>query len=88
MRVLGAGAGFLYFWVRHHGRFKARKAAREAVAAVKTAGAVRQDDALEKRNRELFPRVEALRAPERAGVDAAGGRGPPARARSGSSSRA
>ena len=38
VRVLGAGAGFLYFWVRHHGRFKARKAAREAVVAVKTAG--------------------------------------------------
>ncbi len=75
VRVLGAGAGFLYFWVRHHGRFKARKAAREAVVAVKTAAVVRQDEALEKRNRELFPRVEALRAAERTGVEASGGEG-------------
>ncbi len=75
VRVLGAGAGFLFFWVRHHGRFKARKAAREAVAAVKTAGAVRADEALEKRNRELFPRVEALRATERSGVEPPGGEG-------------
>ena len=80
VRVLGAGAGFLYFWVRHHGRFKARKAAREAIVAVKTAGAVRQDEALEKRNRELFPRVEALRASERAGVGAPRRRGAPERA--------
>ena len=75
VRVLGAGAGFLYFWFRHHGRFKASKAARDAVVAVKTAGAVRQDEALEKRNRELFPRVEALRATERAGVEPPGGEG-------------
>ncbi len=75
VRVLGAGAGFLYFWVRHHGRFKARKAAREAVVAVKTAAVVRQDEALEKRNRELFPRVEALRAAERTGVESSGGEG-------------
>ena len=75
VRVLGAGAGFLYFWVRHHGRFKARKAAREAVVAVKTAAVVRQDGALEKRNRELFPRVEALRATERTGVAPPGGEG-------------
>jgi len=75
VRVLGAGAGFLYFWVRHHGRFKARKAAREAVVAVKTAAVVRQDEVLEKRNRELFPRVEALRATERAGVAPPGGEG-------------
>jgi len=75
VRVLGAGAGFLYFWVRHHGRFKARKAAREAVVAVKTAAVVRLDEALEKRNRELFPRVEALRATERTGVEPPGGEG-------------
>jgi len=75
VRVLGAGAGFLFFWVRHHGRFKARRAALEAVAAVKSAGAVRQDEALEKRNRELFPRVEALRASEKAGVEPPGGEG-------------
>ena len=75
VRVLGAGAGFLYFWVRHHGRFKAGKAAREAVVAVKTAAVVRQDEALEKRNRELFPRVEALRETERAGSAPPGGEG-------------
>ena len=75
VRVLGAGAGFLYFWVRHHGRFKARKAARGAVVAVKTAAVVRQDEALEKRNRELFPRVEALRETERAGGAPPGGEG-------------
>ena len=75
VRVAGAGAGFLYFWVRHHGRFKARKAAREALAAVKTAGVVRQDETLEKRNRELFPRVEALRATEGSGVEPPGGEG-------------
>jgi membrane associated rhomboid family serine protease len=75
VRVLGAGAGFLYFWVRHHGRWKARKAAREAVVAVKTAGALRQDEALEKRNRELFPRVEALRTSAQAGVEPPGGEG-------------
>lgn len=73
VRVLGAGAGFLYFWVRNHGRFKARRAAREAVVAVKTAAVVRQDEALEKRNRELFPRVEALRATERDGGAPPGG---------------
>jgi membrane associated rhomboid family serine protease len=75
VRVLGAGAGFLWFWIRHHGRFKARKAARDAVVAVKAAGVVRQDEALEKRNRELFPRVEALRATERTGVEPPGGEG-------------
>ncbi len=75
VRVLGAGTGFLYFWVRHHGRFKARRAARDAVVAVKAAGAIRQDEVLEKRNRELFPRVEALRASERAGVEPPGGEG-------------
>jgi membrane associated rhomboid family serine protease len=75
VRVLGAGAGFLYFWVRHHGRFKARKAALGAVVAAKTAAVVRQDEALEKRNRELFPRVEALRATERTGLEPPGGEG-------------
>jgi membrane associated rhomboid family serine protease len=75
VRILGAGAGFLYFWVRHHGRFKASKAAREAVVAVKTAGAVRQDGVLEKRNRDLFPRVEALRTSERTGAEPPGAEG-------------
>ena len=75
VRILGAGAGFLYFWLRHHGRFKARNVAREAIVAVKTAGAARQDEVLEKRNRELFPRVEALRASEKAGVEPPGGEG-------------
>jgi membrane associated rhomboid family serine protease len=45
------------------------------VAAVKTAGVVRQDETLEKRNRELFPRVEALRTTEGAGVEPPGGEG-------------
>lgn len=75
VRVLGAGAGFLFFWFRHHGRWRARRAVREAVAAAKTAGAVVQDDQLEKRNRELFPRVEALRASERAGLAPPGAEG-------------
>jgi len=75
VRVLGAGAGFLFFWVRHHGRFKARKAAREAVVAVKTAVVQQKDETLEKRNRELFPRVDALRATERSGVEPPGGEG-------------
>jgi hypothetical protein len=34
-----------------------------------------QDSVLEKRNRELFPRVEALRASEKAGVEPPGGEG-------------
>jgi membrane associated rhomboid family serine protease len=75
VRVTGAGAGFLFFWFRHHGRFKARRAALETLAAVKSAGAVVQDNVLEKRNRELFPRVEALRASEKAGVEPPGGEG-------------
>lgn len=75
VRVLGAGAGFLFFWVRHHGRFRARKAALEAVAAVKTTAVQQRDDALERRNRELFPRVEALRQTERSGLEPPGGEG-------------
>jgi len=47
--------------VRHQALWRARKAGREAVVAVKSAGAVREDQVLEKRNRELFPRVEARR---------------------------
>lgn len=75
VRVLGAGAGFVFFWVRHHGRFKARKAAREAVVAVRTAAVQQKDESLERRNRDLFPRVEALRASEKAGVAPPGGEG-------------
>jgi membrane associated rhomboid family serine protease len=67
VQVAGAGAGFLYFWLRHHGRFKAKKAAKLAVVAVKTAGAVRADVALERRNRDLFPRVEELRRARQGG---------------------
>ncbi len=59
--VAGAGAGFLFFWIRHHGAWRAKKAAKLAVVAVKTAGAVREDSVLERRNRELFPKVEDLR---------------------------
>jgi membrane associated rhomboid family serine protease len=67
IQLAGAGAGFLYFWARHHGRFQARKAAQAAAVAVKTAGAVRSDAALERRNRELFPKVEDLRRATKAG---------------------
>ncbi len=67
VQVAGSAAGFLFFWLRHHGRFHAKKAAREAVSAVKSAGAVRADAALERRNRELFPRVEELRRARQAG---------------------
>lgn len=65
--LCGASAGFLWFWVRHRGLQKAKKAQREAVAALKSAGAVREDAALERRNRDLFPRVEELRLAARAG---------------------
>jgi membrane associated rhomboid family serine protease len=67
VHVAGSAAGFLFFWVRHHGRFKAKKAAQKAVVAVKTAGVVRADAALERRNRDLFPRVEDLRRARREG---------------------
>jgi len=67
VHVAGSAAGFLFFWIRHHGRFKARKAAQTAVVAVKTAGLVRADAALERRNRDLFPRVEDLRRARQAG---------------------
>jgi len=61
VQVAGSASGFLFFWIRHHGRFRAKKAAKAAVVAVKSAGAVRSDAALERRNRDLFPRVEDLR---------------------------
>lgn len=67
--VAGAGAGYLFFWMRHHGVHRARKAALTAVVAVKTAGALREDAALERRNRELFPKVEDLRRAMRGGGD-------------------
>jgi membrane associated rhomboid family serine protease len=67
VQLAGAGAGFLFFWIRHHGRFRAKKVAQSAVVAVKTAGAVRSDAVLERRNRELFPRVEDLRRAVRGG---------------------
>ena len=67
--VAGAGAGFLFFWIRHHGGTRAKKAAKQAVVAVKTAGAVREDAALERRNRELFPKVEDLRRATQGGGD-------------------
>ena len=62
VRLVGAASGFLYFWARHHGKHRATRAARQALSAVKEAGAVRADEALEKRNRALFPEVESLRA--------------------------
>jgi len=61
VRILGATAGFLYFWLRRKGLSQGRKAVFSAAQAVKTAGAVVHDTALEKRNRELFPKVEELR---------------------------
>lgn len=67
--VAGAGAGFLFFWIRHHGGTRAKKAAKQAVVAVKSAGAVREDAALERRNRELFPKVEDLRRATQGGGD-------------------
>ncbi|MCG3191593.1 MAG: rhomboid family intramembrane serine protease [Thermoanaerobaculia bacterium] len=67
VRLMGASAGFLYFWARERGRSHARRVARQAVQAVKTASSVRVDDTLEKRNRELFPKVERLREATRAG---------------------
>jgi membrane associated rhomboid family serine protease len=65
--LVGASAGFLWFWLRHRGLEKAKRAQRDAVAAVKSAGAVREDAALERRNRDLFPRVEELRLAARPG---------------------
>ena len=59
--VFGASAGFLFFWLRHRGVQRAKRAKREAVTAIKSAGALREDAALERRNRDLFPRVEELR---------------------------
>jgi membrane associated rhomboid family serine protease len=61
VRLIGASAGFLYFWARERGRTHARVLTKQAIHAVKSAGAVRVDEALEKRNRELFPNVERLR---------------------------
>ena len=69
--LVGASAGFLFFWIRHRGVQKAKKARREAVVVLKSAGAVREDAALERRNRDLFPRVEELRLAARTGGDAA-----------------
>ncbi len=65
--LVGASAGFLWFWIRHRGLQKAKRAQRDALAAVKSAGAFREDAALERRNRTLFPKVEELRASARAG---------------------
>ena len=67
--VAGAGAGFLFFWIRHHGAHRVKKAAKSAVVAVKSAGALREDVALERRNRELFPKVEDLRRAMQGGGD-------------------
>ena len=65
--LVGASAGFLWFWIRHRGLQKAKRAKRDALAAVKSAGAFREDAVLERRNRDLFPKVEELRASVRAG---------------------
>jgi membrane associated rhomboid family serine protease len=77
VRLAGASSGFLFFWARHHGKHRATKAARLAVTAVREAGAARADEALEKRNRALFPEVEELRSARRsaASLGAAGDQG-------------
>ena len=67
--LVGASAGFLYFWLRHRGVQKAKRVQRDALVAVKSAGAIREDASLERRNRDLFPKVEELRASARAGGD-------------------
>ena len=69
VRAAGAAAGYLFFWVRHQGRFKARKAARQAIFAIKEAGVSHADETLEKRNRALFPEVQVLRDAARAGAE-------------------
>ncbi len=69
VRIIGASGGFLYFWIREQGRFHARRAAREATQTVKSGVVIRQDEALEKRNRTLFPKVEAVRAEALSGND-------------------
>ena len=81
VRLAGASAGFLFFWARHHGKHRATKAARQAVLAVKEAGAAKADEALEKRNRALFPEVETLRAARRAAGESLAGAGPDAGAK-------
>jgi len=67
--LCGASAGFLFFWLRHRGVQKAKRAKRDAVAAIKTAGVLREDAVLERRNRDLFPRVEEVRLAARQGGD-------------------
>ncbi|MBL8113054.1 MAG: rhomboid family intramembrane serine protease [Acidobacteria bacterium] len=67
VQLVGATAGFLYFWIRHHGKPKVKLATREVVAEAKQAASERKDDGLESRNRMLFPKVEALRLDTRAG---------------------
>lgn len=61
VRVIGAASGFLWFLARREGKSRARRAVFHAATVVKAVGTLRQDGALEKRNRELFPRVEELR---------------------------
>jgi membrane associated rhomboid family serine protease len=73
VNLVGACLGFLYFLVRHQALWRARKAARETVSAMKSAGAVRADSVLEKRNRELFPRVAARRSALKAGTEPVAG---------------
>jgi len=67
--LFGTTAGFLFFWLRHRGAWRVRSAAKEAVQAVKGAGAVREDALLARRNRDLFPRVQELRLAARQGGD-------------------
>lgn len=76
VRILGSTAGFLWFWVRREGRTRARRAVQAATSTVKSAAVVAQDASLERRNRDLFPKVEALRRQAAAvGAAAAAGEG-------------
>jgi len=68
--VAGASAGFLFFWIRHRAAWRVGRAKRDVVTALKSAGAVREDQTLEKRNRALFPRVAERREALRQGVAA------------------
>jgi membrane associated rhomboid family serine protease len=69
VRVAGASSGFLFFWIRQHGRFHARKATQKAIVAARVVASERRDDTLSRRNRELFPKVEVLRSAAKNGAE-------------------
>ena len=69
VKIAGMAAGFLWFWFRTRALQRARRAAVSVAQSVKSAGAVREDEKLEQKNRALFPKVEALRAARKAGAE-------------------